>query len=133
MEKLANDKVDLKDTEKTLAADEEFLGKLKEKCKQTDQEFAARSKARQEEIAGVGKALEYLNSDEAHDLFTRTFNFVQVAAEKTDSRREEAAAVLKKANIPRLNALAVSVRLDAFTKVKKAIDDMVAELKKQLK
>lgn len=132
LEQLANDKVDLEDTRKKLAADEEFLANLKEKCKQTDQEFAARTKARQEEIAGVGKALEYLNSDEAHDLFTRTFNFVQVT-KKVDNRREMAAAVLKKQNIPRLNALAVSVRLDAFTKVKKAIDDMIADLKKQLK
>ena len=41
------------------------------------------------------------------------------------------AAVAKKVNNPRLSALAAKVRLDAFTKVKKAIDDMVAQLLKE--
>merc|ERR1711941_212274 len=36
-----------------------------------------------------------------------------------------------KVNNPRLSALAAKVRLDAFTKVKKAIDDMVAQLLKE--
>jgi len=40
-------------------------------------------------------------------------------------------AVAKKLNNPRLAALAYRVRLDAFTKVKKAIDDMIAELLQQ--
>merc|ERR1719458_207828 len=34
----------------------------------------------------------------------------------------------KKLNSPRLSALAYKVRLDAFTRVKKAIDDMIAQL-----
>jgi len=38
------------------------------------------------------------------------------------------AAVAKKLNSPRLATLATQVRLDAFTRVKKAIDDMVAQL-----
>merc|ERR1719240_1812624 len=49
--------------------------------------------------------------------------------------RESAAQILsdvaKKHNDPRLAAIAVKVRLDAFTKVKKAIDDMIAELLKE--
>jgi hypothetical protein len=61
-----------------LSADEKFLMMLKEKCAQTDQEFNQRQKTRSEEIAAVGKALEFLSSDAAHDLFTNTFNFVQV-------------------------------------------------------
>merc|ERR1719340_324935 len=39
--------------------------------------------------------------------------------------------VARKFNNPRLAALAYSVRLDAFTRVKKAIDDMVAQLLKE--
>merc|ERR1719160_1180283 len=35
----------------------------------------------------------------------------------------------KKMNKPKLNALAMSMRLDAFTKVKASIDEMIAELK----
>merc|ERR1712061_787331 len=36
-----------------------------------------------------------------------------------------------KLNSPRLSALAYKVRLDAFTRVKKAIDDMIAQLMKE--
>merc|ERR1712137_772040 len=50
-------------------------------------------------------------------------------------RRSKAAAVLssvaKKVDSPRLSAIAARVRLDAFTRVKKAIDDMVAQLLKE--
>merc|ERR1719281_842634 len=50
-------------------------------------------------------------------------------------RRTKAAAVLsavaKKVNSPRLSAIAAKVRLDAFTRVKKAIDDMVSALLKE--
>ena len=41
------------------------------------------------------------------------------------------AAVAQKNSNPRLATLAVRVRLDAFTRVKKAIDDMVAQLTKE--
>merc|ERR1719231_756977 len=40
-------------------------------------------------------------------------------------------AVAKKLNSPRLSAIAAKVRLDAFTRVKKAIDDKVAQLLKE--
>jgi uncharacterized protein YbgA (DUF1722 family) len=40
-------------------------------------------------------------------------------------------AAAKKTQSPRLSAMATRVRLDAFTKVKKAIDDMVAQLLKE--
>merc|ERR1719335_864149 len=40
-------------------------------------------------------------------------------------------AFARKTNNPKLVTLALSIRLDAFTKVKKAIDDMVEELMKQ--
>jgi len=53
----------------------------------------------------------------------------------TSERRSQAAAVLKRAadknNSPRLAAIAMRVRLDAFEKVKKAIDDMVSQLLKE--
>jgi len=129
-EKLAQDKVDKEDTENTMAADEKFLMDLKEKCQQTDQEFEQRQKTRTEEIAAVSEALKFLSSDDAHDLFTRTFNFVQTA--EMDARRMQASAVLSKAaaklNKPKLATLSQSVKLDAFTKVKKAIDDMISAL-----
>merc|ERR1719261_1986909 len=49
--------------------------------------------------------------------------------------KAEAAALLREAarkhKDPMLSVLATSVQLDAFTKVKKAIDDMIATLKTQ--
>merc|ERR1719451_142697 len=40
-------------------------------------------------------------------------------------------AVANKVHSPRLATLATQVRLDAFTRVKKAIDDMIAQLLKE--
>merc|ERR1719424_2623231 len=112
---------------------------LKETCQMTDQEWEERQKSRAEEIAGVGEALAILTSDDAHDTFTSTFNFVQIssrAASRAAMRnRDSAAKVLftaaKKFANPNLSALATRVRLDAFTKVKAAIDDMIAALIKE--
>merc|ERR1719267_253997 len=136
-EKLAQSKQDIEDTRNLLAADEQYLMMLKEKCQMTDQDWEERQKTRQEEMAAVSKALAILSSDDAHDLFTKTFNpdFVQKASALKSSRRDEAskllAAAARKFNNPRMAELATKVRLDAFTRVKKAIDDMVAELMKQ--
>merc|ERR1719263_1675310 len=136
-EKLANSKEDLEDTKNSLSADEEFLMMLKEKCSSTDAEWEERQKTRQLEMEACSKALAVLSSDDAHDLFTKTFNpaFVQTESSSRSARRNQAASVLaavaKKVNNPRLSALAAKVRLDAFTKVKKAIDDMVSQLLKE--
>merc|ERR1719486_1622471 len=49
-EKLAQSKQDIEDTRASLAADEEFLAMLKEKCQMTDQEWEERQKTRQLEM-----------------------------------------------------------------------------------
>jgi len=83
-------------------------------------------------MEACSKALAVLSSDDAHDLFTKTFNPAFVQTEMHSERRSKAAqllaAVASKMNSPRLAAIATQVRLDAFVKVKKAIDDMVAQL-----
>merc|ERR1740130_448362 len=60
------------------------------------------------------------------------FNFLQTDEE---SKRDEAAKVLfaaaKTYGNPKLSAIATSMRLDAFTKVKAAIDDMISALLKE--
>merc|ERR1719487_1155053 len=115
-EKLANDKTDLEDTSNSLAADQKFLANLKEKCAMFDQEFEQRQKTRQEEIQAVSKAMAVLSGDDAHDLFTKTFNpaFVQKAAAHRSARRTQAAKVLsaaaKKLRDPKLSTLAVKLR-----------------------
>merc|ERR1719157_184113 len=56
---------DLQDTERTLAADQDYLKNLKEQCANVDAEFAERTKTRQLEIQAVSKANAFLNSDDA--------------------------------------------------------------------
>merc|ERR1712151_1297367 len=136
-EKLAQSKQDIEDTKSSLSADEQFLMMLKEKCQMTDKEWEERQKTRQTEMEAVSKALAVLSSDDAHDLFTRTFNpsFLQKGAVSHSNIKARASDVLarvaKDHHNPKLATLAYRVRLDAFTRVKKAIDDMVAELLKE--
>merc|ERR1719401_187192 len=136
-ERLAHSKEDLEDTKNALAADEKFLMMLKEKCQMTDKEWEERQKTRQLEMEAVSKATAILSGDDAHDLFTRTFNpaLLQEESSVQAARRNQASKLLKsvadKMNNPKLATLAYKVRLDAFTRVKKAIDDMIAQLLKE--
>merc|ERR1719409_1970952 len=136
-EKLAQAKEDIEDTRNSLAADEQFLMMLMEKCQMTDQEWEQRQKTRQLEMQAVSQALAVLSSDDAHDLFTRTFNpaFLSTGSAMHSERRSRAstllASVAKKLQSPRLATLAAQVKLDAFTRVKKAIDDMIVQLLKE--
>merc|ERR1712072_1518999 len=136
-EKNAQAKEDIEDTKASLNADEEFMGMLKEKCSMTDSEWEERQKTRQLEMEACSKALAVLSGDDAHDLFTKTFNpsLLQKENSMNSERRAQASkllsAVAKKLQNPRLATLAVRVRLDAFTRVKKAIDDMVSQLLKE--
>jgi hypothetical protein len=131
--KLSQAKLDLEDTRNSLTTDQKFLMNLKETCQQTDTEWEERQKARQEEIQGCSQALAILSSDDAHDTFTKTFNFLQVA-EHSD-RRDAASQLLrrtaKQLNDPQLLTLATKVRMDVFAKVQAAIDGMIEELVKE--
>merc|ERR1719420_2530179 len=135
--KLAQDKQDLDDTRNSLSADQKFLMNLKETCQNADAEYEERVKSRQEEIKACGEALAILTSDEAHDTFSSTFSFVQARGQSKaqQATRDSAAKVLfqaaKTLHSPRLSALASRVRLDAFTKVKAAIDEMIEALLKE--
>jgi len=135
-EKNAQAKEDLEDTKNTLSADEEFLMMLKEKCSVTDEEWEERQKTRQTEMGACSKALAVLSSDDAHDLFKDTFNpgFMQTEMEHPQLRNKASSVLLdasKKWHSKRLSAMASRVRLDAFTAVKKAIDDMIVQLGKE--
>merc|ERR1719160_2188578 len=129
-------KKDKEDTEAELEANKEYLDKVREKCRLIDLQYEARQKTRQLEMEAVTKAMSMLTSDEAMDLGSRTFNsFLQREAAEHRVQQSEASdllhAVAKKIQSPRLAAFALRVRLDAFTKVKAAIDDMIAQLTKQ--
>merc|ERR1719258_596910 len=112
MKKNAQAKEDVADTKKSLSADEQFLMMLKEKCSMTDSEWEERQKTRQLEMEACSKALAVLSSDDAHDLFTKTFNpaFVQKESSMHSERRSQASkllsAVAQKHQNPRLATLA---------------------------
>merc|ERR1719313_1282331 len=151
----AQAKQDLEDTQAALSADQKFLMELKKNCKIADEEYAVRSKARGDEIVALGEALKILTSDDSRDLWGRTMSFLQIGAvgssnavgssyavgsSVTKSSAQKAAraaavkrilAVAKRTKNWQLATLAVSVQLDAFTKVKESMDKMLAELKKQ--
>jgi len=142
----AQSKEDLEDTQNALTIDDKFLIDLKSRCKMTDQEWEIRQKARQEEIVAIAQAISILSDDSARDSFSKTFNAGKAASfvQKTTLRtarhagaRLEAVRVLKAAAVktgsPALSGLAMAAQLDAFTKVKAAIDKMVKELAMQKK
>jgi len=133
---LAEAKEDLEQEKAVLSEDQKFLMNLKATCSEASKNFDERKNARLSEIQAVSQAIEILQGDEARDAMSNTFSFVQTYSDKKvrQTRREAAALIrsaAKKAHNPSLSILATNVELDAFTRVKKAIDDMVAMLKEQ--
>merc|ERR550537_1317535 len=103
----------------------------------TEKEYEQRVTERNLEIEAVGKALELLTSNEAHDLFAKTFKFVQKQTATHSKRRAQASKILttvaQQYGNSQLAALAVQVKLDGFKRVKKAIQDMIDQLLKEKK
>jgi len=82
----------------------------------------------------VQDTIAYLNTDAAFDNFEKTVNsaFLQTSmVASSTALRDRAAKVLQAVGSPKLQLLAESVQIDSFTKVKAAIDKMVAELNAQ--
>jgi hypothetical protein len=139
LNKVAAAKRDVERTTNQLEEDNRFLAQTMKGCKEEDQAYAARSKVRSEEIVALTETLTILTGDEARSLFDKTISFLQVSTVEQASmtaRQEKAKtaamkrilATAKKSKNWALASLAVQVRLDAFTKVKAAMDKMLAEL-----
>jgi hypothetical protein len=146
LDKVAKAKEDIEATTNTLTADEQFLMKAKKMCNFEDEEFARRTKVRNEEVKAIGETLDILTGDAQRTLFDKTLSFVQVGAVNQLSSAHQALQeqarnkamtkilmISKKHKNFLLATLAVRVKLDAFTKVKAAMDRMLAELKAQQK
>jgi len=136
-EKLAMLQIDILDTQVVMKADIKYLKMLKEQCEMMEREWEARQKRWAKEMEALSKAVAMLNSDDAEQTFTRTFNpasMLQVRSERLIQKELQSQAsrfleiLAARMKSPRLAALAMHVRLDAFTRVKKAINDMIAEL-----
>lgn len=138
-EKNAEAKEMLEDTQQTLAVDTKFLADLKERCANMDDEFEKRTKARQLEIEAVSKALAFLSSDEAHDLFTRTFNpaFFQRKTSQKNRRTvlmsKFLRATARKFNDPRIALLAAGEgpQNPVFDKIKEKTNLLIDNLTKE--
>jgi len=141
LDKQAKAEEDREATTKAMEADQDFLANMKKDCKSEDEQYKARSKIRGDELVALGETLKILTEDDARDLFGKTDTFLQVSSERRmvaedraiQRAMERLAAVAKKHKNWSLASLAVRVRLDAFTKVKEAMDRMMAELQKQQK
>merc|ERR1712194_704522 len=107
---------------------------------------AERSKVRSEEIIAIGETIKILTTDEARDMYVSTgmTSFLQVQRESGRGATRNNAiksifGMARKHSNMGLAALAIKMRmgqksgLDAFAKVKEAMDKMVAQLKAQQK
>lgn len=134
-EKNVQSKESLEDTQNVLTVDTKFLANLKEQCATMDAEYEERVKLRQQEIGACSKALAFLSSDEAHELFSRTLGFTQIRSSVKSKRREQVSKILMKAaqksKDRNLYNLAVSVRSDVFAEVRAKIQEMVDQLTKE--
>jgi len=146
--KAAQAKEDLETTKDALSADQKFLVGLEKNCKVNEEDFAERAKVRSEELVAIAETIKILTQDDARDLFIKRLSFVQTSAASsggagalTDAAQNKAVntamkhllKVARKHKNWILASLAVRVRLDAFTRVKEAMDKMTAELKEQQK
>jgi len=128
---------DLETMKNAKSADENFVAEMTENCQVVDQEFEERSKVRQDEIVALSDVLDIITSDEARDLFSRSVgtSFMQIDASSQSARTDKAlrhlASTAKKTGNWALLAFVSRARLDAFTKVKEALDKLMAELKTQ--
>jgi hypothetical protein len=132
-EKNACAKENLADTQKVLEADTAFLVSVKQQCATLDQQYEERTKSRQDEIQATSKALAFLSSDDARDMFSRTLNFAQIRmhSEHRINMYGKLMSLANKFNDPRLSTLATQAKLDAFKKVKAAVNNMISSLTKE--
>jgi len=131
---LAEAKQDRKAEKAALSAAEQFLMNLEKLCDEGDANFQERKKTRLEEIEAVSETIGILTADEARDAAMGTFSFIQLS-DGQNGKRKAAASILRQAaastGSPLLAALASRVELNAFKRVKKAIDGMIEKLKMQ--
>merc|ERR1719443_2877667 len=80
------------DTQDQMKADIKFFDQTKDACDSKHKEWTVRKNLREEELAGVEKALEFLSSDEARDLFAKSIkpgveaaSFLQVESDNAQA------------------------------------------------
>lgn len=134
---LATAKTDSTETNVDLATAKTYAADLEAMCTESKADFEVRKASRNDEIAAVREAVAILMKDEARDAYSVSYSFFQLNSSMRSKNvsRKQAVMILReaagKAGSPALAALATRMQLDSFAKVKAAIDEMVADLKKQ--
>merc|ERR1719487_1608824 len=91
---LADASQELDDVSKQMKSDALFFSETKAACGTKADEWAERSRARTEELAGIAKAIEILTSDDAKALFGKAIKpgmektFLQISSENSMSARK---------------------------------------------
>merc|ERR1719223_1295027 len=111
-------------------------------CQEENTEYDTRTKTQTEELAAVSKAIEFLNSDEAHALFGATFSFVQTRmhAQKAAISSRKAKLVntiskLRQAGVTGASQLllqTMKIPEGTFTVIIDKIDQLVEDIKKEM-
>jgi len=124
---------DLEQTQAALSESQIFMTNLKKTCSEADSDFEMRRNARLQEIKAVSDTIGILTGDDARDAMKGMYSFLQVDSDTTDELRHHAVQVLTQAAAktknPELLTMATNVELDAFVKVKEAIDNLVRRLR----
>lgn len=134
---LVKSKKALKVTQKSLAEDIKFQAAVEKRCSGNDVQYEARMQDRAEEMEAISKTLAVLMGDDARSLLRKTVSFLQESSQDQSSRVRAAGAMLvsagQKLGAQEMVTLGLRSKIDSFTKVKKAISDMVSALKAEQK
>jgi len=123
-------------TKEQLAADEAFFADTKEGCSVKATEWSERVRLRTEELAGIGKAIEILSSEDAKAIFNRSATtFLQTSRSHGDRRTQAVAKLTQLAAKYKSSSTAQLAQLlkagGHFDKVMVAIDNMIGVLRKE--
>merc|ERR550514_588883 len=143
---LADSSQELDDVSKQMKSDALFFSETKAACGQKADEWAERSRARTEELSGIAKAIQILDSDQAKEQFSKaikpgmektflqTDQKINVAKKPQQKAFEALTARAKKVKSLRLASLATKIQqtsLGHFDTVVEEVDRMIGVLKKE--
>merc|ERR1719331_1050268 len=138
---LSDSKDEKEDKEGQNSRDEGFVAETKSACETKADEWAARKKLRNEEIIAISEAIQIIHSDDARDLFKKSFDkvtpaaFIQVA--QTHHTVADAVKILQKnahgsarvaALIMRIATKKTKVGMDPFQAVIDEVNALITDL-----
>jgi hypothetical protein len=134
---VADSRTLLDDTQAQLEADEAFFATTKSSCQAKAADWAERVRLRSEELHGIAKAVQILDSPEARALFENaTATFLQVSSSRNAGEKGRAAAyrqlsaLAKRYKSASLAGIAADLKLGGhFDDVITSIDKMIALLR----